>query len=375
MALRINTNVAALNAHRQLLGTEQRMGMNMERLSSGYRINRASDDAAGLAVANRLRTNIRSLTVASRNVSEAKSMVAIAEGAANQVEGILERMKELATQSASDNAANDRVKINNEFTTLRTEITRIVGDTEYQGTSLIDGTFGNSLDTTTSTADGVTGLDASGIGISGAAEGTFTIAETALGVITVTGPEGVSQEITASGDGVQTLSFNALGITLDLNGSYDSTAQAMDAKIIEVAGGTGTYQVGTSNTAAKDEISVSIDSLAATGLGSSDGNMISDVDLLTRDNASAALVIIDDAIDDVGGVLGDIGAAVNRMDYTYSNIQVSIENFSASESVIRDVDMAAEMVNFTRNQILLQAGTSMLAQANMSTQGVLSLMR
>ncbi|MCK9263992.1 MAG: flagellin FliC, partial [Deltaproteobacteria bacterium] len=175
MALRINTNVAALNAHRQLLGTEQKLGLSMERLSSGFRINRASDDAAGLAVANRLRTNIRSLTVASRNVTEAKAMVAIAEGAANQVEGILERMKELATQAASDNAALDRSKINAEFESLSAEIVRIVGDTEYQGTKLIDGTFGNALDEASSTAavtDGsVEGLDASGIRLGGAAAG------------------------------------------------------------------------------------------------------------------------------------------------------------------------------------------------------------
>jgi flagellin len=374
MALRINTNVAAINAHRQLLGTEQRMGLNMEKLSSGYRINRASDDAAGLAVANRLRTNVRSLTVASRNVTEARAMVSIAEGSANQVEGILERMKELATQAASDNAANDRSKINAEFTALRSEITRIVGDTEYQGSKLIDGTFGNTLDTTTSTADGVVGLDAAGIGISGAAAGTFTIAATAAGVITITGPEGVSQEITTTSDGVQTLSFNAIGITLDFNGSFDSSNQTVDGKTIVVTGGTGTYQVGSSNTAAEDEISVSLGNLQATELGSGVGSMISDANLLTRSAASDALAIVDDAIDDVGVVLGDIGAAVNRMDYTYSNLQITIENFSASESVIRDVDMAAEMVSFTKNQILLQAGTAMLAQANMSSQNVLSLL-
>lgn len=375
MALRINTNIAALNAHRQLLGTEQKLGSSMEKLSSGYRINRASDDAAGLAVANRLRTNVRSLTVASRNVTEARAMVGIAEGAAGQVESILERMKELATQAASDNAANDRTKINAEFISLRNEITRIVGDTEYQGTTLLNGTFGSSLDTTTSTADGVVGLDASGIALNGAATGTFTIAATALGVITITGPEGISQEITTTSDGVHTLNFNALGISLTFNGSFDSSNQTINGKTIVVAGGTGTYQVGSSNDSNEDEISVSLGNLQATALGSGAGSMISDVSLATRAGASSALAIIDAAIDDVGVVLGDIGAAVNRMDYTYSNLQITIENFSASESVIRDVDMASEMVSFTKNQILLQAGTAMLAQANMSSQGVLSLMQ
>ncbi|HOO46347.1 MAG TPA: hypothetical protein PLM29_08970, partial [Deltaproteobacteria bacterium] len=145
MALRINTNVAALNAHRQLSGTDGMLSKSMERLSSGYRINHASDDAAGLSIANRLRTNVRSLTVASRNVSEARAMINTAEGAANQVEGILERMKELATQSASDNAATDRSKLQSEFTSLLAEVDRIVNDTEYQGTALIKGTFGNEI--------------------------------------------------------------------------------------------------------------------------------------------------------------------------------------------------------------------------------------
>lgn len=377
MALRINTNVAALNAHRQLLGTEQKLGLSMERLSSGFRINRASDDAAGLAVANRLRTNIRSLTVASRNVTEAKAMVAIAEGAANQVEGILERMKELATQAASDNAALDRSKINAEFESLSAEIVRIVGDTEYQGTKLIDGTFGNALDEASSTAavtDGsVEGLDASGIRLGGAAAGTFTISQTGT-TISIAGPEGISQEVTAAATGVQNLNFSALGITLNLNGNFDASNNALDTKTIVVEGGVGTYQVGSSNVATEDEISVSLGDLKIESLGSGAGSMISDVSLATRQDASAALTIIDDAIDAVGIVLGDIGAVVNRFDYTYSNLQITIENFSASESVIRDVDMAAEMVNFTKNQILLQAGTAMLAQANMSSQGVLSLM-
>ncbi|MGI6386021.1 MAG: flagellin [Desulfomonilia bacterium] len=373
MALRINTNVAALNAHRQLLGTEQKLGLSMERLSSGFRINRASDDAAGLAVANRLRTNIRSLTVASRNVTEAKAMVAIAEGAGNQVEGILERMKELATQAASDNAAQDRTKINAEFQSLRDEITRIVSDTEYQGTKLIDGTFGNALDVDSSTADGVTGLDASGIRLGGATAGTFTITQTAT-AISIEGPEGISQEVTAAATGVQSLNFSALGITLNLNDDFEASNNTLNATTIVVTGGEGTYQVGTSNVATEDEISVSLGDLKIESLGSGEGKMISDVSLATRQDASLALTIIDDAIDAVGIVLGDIGAVVNRFDYTYSNLQITIENFSASESVIRDVDMAAEMVNFTKNQILLQAGTAMLAQANMSSQGVLSLM-
>jgi flagellin len=275
MALRINTNVAALNAHRQLLGTEASMNKSMEKLSSGYRINRAADDAAGLAIANRLRTNVRSLTVASRNVTEGKSMLQIAEGSASQIESILERMKELATQAASTNAAGDSDKLDSEFQSLIDEIDRIAGDTNYQGTKLLDGDFA----------------------------GTFQVGS-------------------ASAD------------TSDGNSQISISITGLDSATLEV-----------------DDLSIDA----------------------TDGDPDAALDAIDEAINTLSGVLGDIGAAMNRLDYTYSNLQVQIENFSAAESAIRDVDMASEMVSFTKTQILLQAGTAMLAQANSSNQVVLSL--
>jgi len=273
MALRINTNVAAINAHRQLLGTESKMNVSMEKLSSGYRINRASDDAAGLAIANRLRTNTRSLTVASRNVTEGKALLQIAEGSANKVEDILERMKELATQAASANTSStDKAKIDAEFSALKSEITRIVDDTKYQGTALLDGNF------------------------------------------------------------------------------------------------SGTFQVGSAN-GASSQININISALSLSSLGLDGADDAVD----TAAHAQAALTSIDTAIDTLATVLGNIGAGMNRLDYTYSNLQVQIENFSAAESAIRDVDMASEMVTFTKSQILMQAGTAMLSQANMASQNVLSL--
>ncbi|HOJ13049.1 MAG TPA: flagellin [Deltaproteobacteria bacterium] len=274
MALRINTNVAAINAHRQLLVTEAGMNKSMERLSSGYRINKAADDAAGLAIANRLRANVKSLTVASRNVTEGKALLQIAEGSANQIESILERMKELAVQASSANAGTDRDKLDAEFQSLIDEIDRIVDDTNYQGTKLLDGNFD------------------------------------------------------------------------------------------------GTFQVGAMNAAdssGSSQINIAISGLDTTTLG------ISTAAVDSAAHADSAIGLIDDAINTLAGVLGDIGATMNRLDYTYSNLQVQIENFSAAESVIRDVDMASEMVTFTKSQILLQAGTAMLAQANMSSQVVLSL--
>lgn len=285
MALRINTNVAAINAHRQLLGTESKMNVSMEKLSSGYRINRASDDAAGLAIANRLRTNVRSLTVASRNVTEGKALLQIAEGSTSQIENILERMKELATQAASANtsagADGDKAKLQAEFSKLIDEIDRIVDDTKYQGTKLLDGNFA----------------------------GTFQV-------------------------------------------GASSVADGGGASQINIA-----IRIGSSGTTG----------LSAANLG------VNTLDISTAAGADTALGAIDDAIDDLAQVLGDIGAGMNRLDYTYSNLQVSIENFSAAESAIRDVDMASEMVTFTKTQILMQAGTAMLSQANMASQNVLSL--
>ena len=390
MALRINTNVAALNAHRNLTTTDAAMSKSMERLSSGNRINSASDDAAGLSIANRLRTNVRSLTVASRNVTEAKSMINIAEGSANQVENILERMKELATQSASDNASTDRSKIQSEFSSLLSEVDRIVNATTYQGSALIKGTFGNAISTTTGfqSTEGITGAGtidsaatnaavASATNVAGAQAGTYTFTS-ANNRVTLTQTNGAatmgSQAVdvaTISGTiGAQTLNFDKLGVSINLNSEFNAlTDLDNDAFTVTSSSCGGVFQVGSSNSVAADSIGVSMGNLQASALG------IDTIDLSTRTGASAALATIDTAINSVNSSLGNMGAAINRLDYTSSNLKVSIENFSASQSVIRDVDMASEMVTFTKNQILMQAGTAMLAQANSSSQNVLTLLR
>ena len=364
MGLRINTNIGAINAHRHLLQTDFRLTRNMERLSSGYRINHSSDDAAGLSIANRLRTNVRSLTVASRNVNEAKSMVNVAEGAANQIEGILERLKELATQAASDNASTDRDKINSEASTLLNEIDRIVNDTEYQGTVLLTGNFGNGL---SSVSVSGSGLGSSDFSVGGAAAATYTFNVDGTN-LAITG-NNITQTVTVTSEGAQTINFDKLGITI--NADSDFSVAGLNGDTITVTAGScgGVFQVGSSNDNAADSIGVTLGDLTTSTLG------VSGISLSTRSSASTALSTIDSAINTVNNKLGDMGAAINRLDYAYSNLQVTIENFQSSESVIRDVDMASEMVSFTKNQILEQAGVAMLAQANMSAQGVLTLMR
>ena len=375
MALRINTNVAAINAHRQLQQTEQRLSVNMERLSSGYRINHASDDAAGLSIANRLRANVKSLTVASRNVSEARSLVSVAEGSANQIESMLERMKELLTQAASDNAAADLGKINSELGYIVEEIQRIVEDTEYQGVKLIDGTFGNALNSISDDMDDAN-IGEENIILSGAAVGTFTFnydagsEELALTGLHTSGEE-ITQSVSVS-DGSQIIQFSALGIQLNTDEDFDVSAMQDQTIVVKNDAGGGVFQVGSGSINGVDAIRVELGDLNFWTL--IQGFDPGDSGITNREEAAEALLYIDRAIDYANDALGEMGATVNRLDYTYSNLQVTIENFQASESVIRDVDMAAEMVSFTKNQILLQAGTAMLAQANLSSQSVLTLM-
>lgn len=279
MGLRINTNIAALNAHRQLLATDERMAQSIERLSSGLRINRAKDDVAGLAIANSFRTEVRGLRMAQQNTSQATSMLQVAEGGANQIESILERMKELATSAASDNTDSaGRTRLDAESQKLIDEIARIANDTKYSATTLIDG-----------------------------------------------------------------------------------------------SAGTQTFQIGSANTA-NDKIAVDLSGVNFTTAGLNVEND-TDVDLTTQANAQKAITAIDKAVSIAGAGLGTVGAAQSRMSFAAANLASSVENLTASESTIRDVDMAYEMVNFTKNQILLQAGTAMLAQANTAPQQVLALFR
>jgi flagellin len=259
MGLRIQNNIAALNAHRQL------------------QINRAADDAVGLAISQGMRADIASYNVASRNVSEANAMVQVAEGAYDQIGNMLVRLKELATQAASANANGNLDKIEAESQALINEIDRISESTAYAGAAVLDGSLG-----------------------------------------------------------------------------------------------TQTFQVGsTANTFS--QIDVAFSTVSSTTLGAGSGSGVGTIQLDTAEHAQDALTEIDYAIDELNESRGDLGAIQNRLAYASANLSTTIENVQAAESVIRDVDMAAEMTTFTKNQILLQAGTAMLAQANMAPQVVLSL--
>jgi flagellin len=373
--MRINTNISSLATQRTLSQTESAVSKSMQKLSSGFRINRASDDAAGLGIANKLRAETRAMTQASRNAEQANSLLQISEGSVSSVQNILERMKELATQSASDNVdTNARLRINKEFTDLRTEITRTVQTTKFQGNTLIDGNFGASIATAGSTAL-ASGTNYQAAKISGAAGGLYTLTNSAAGKLVLS--DGTTSETaTTTASGRQTVSFSSFGISIDTTESYNNAATAVAngtaGFTVSVAPGSGggSFLVSSSGAySSNDLITLGTIDVTTSNLG------ISSSTLTGASTSQTALTAIDSAIDKVASYLGDIGAAQNRIEYATSNVKTAIQNFTAAESVIRDVDMAEEMSNFSKNQILQQAGTAMLAQANQLGQGVLTLRR
>jgi flagellin len=366
MGLRIQHNIAALNAHRQLLVSDAGLSKSLERLSSGYRINRAADDAAGLAISSGFRADIASYKVASRNTAEANSLLQVAEGAFDQISSMLVRLKELATQAASANAGSNLDKLNDEGNALIDEIDRIAQVTEYAGSKLINGTFGVGV-SSTSTATASVGVPAAQGMKAGETYNLVYDAGTDGVSVTVTTGDGSWTKEVAIPDAGETsqVTFAAFGLTITFNENLTSTLA--DATIIGNPTGNATFQVGAQNTG-DDRISISLgDATAEVGLG-----LLKD-QLDDASEAQAFLDTVNDAIDALNDKRGVIGAYMNRLGYAAANLSATIENVTASESVIRDVDMALEMTEFTKNQILLQAGTAMLAQANMAPQLVLAL--
>jgi len=371
MGLRIANNIAAMNAQRNLGVADAGLSKSLERLSSGYRINRAADDAAGLSISSNMRAEIASLNVASRNTAQASSMLQVAEGAMDQINNMLTRLKELATQSASANVTDtDREKINSEASKLTSEIDRIADATKYNGTALINGNFGAAACETTLTGLGAdlgvasaSSIDVSSVVDSGA---TYTVTDATGTDVTLTNGA-ITQTVTATTTGAQTLNFDALGVKITLDNAYDSSAELAGTFTVDNAA--QNIQVGKEN-ADYNKIAVEIGDMQMSAL--KDGAALS-VSLSSTSGAQSALTDIDTAISYVAEKRGDIGGYMNRLSYAAANLATNVENAQAAESVIRDVDMAAEMTTFTKNQILMQAGTSMLAQANMAPQSVLSL--
>ena len=371
MGLRIQNNIAALNAHKNLSISDSNLSKSLEKLSSGFRINRAADDAAGLSVSQGMRADITSYKVAGRNVSEANALLQVAEGAMDQVGNMLTRLKELATQAASANSTANLAKIDAEGNKIINEIDRIANSTEYAGTKLTDGSFGVSKSggtcTTTLGLASVSGLKAGqtynvAVASAGAGIVNITVSATISGTRTSETMYGIADAATGV---TKDVDFSTLGLKLTINNTF---AAASAGTVIASGTGNSDFQVGAKNTT-NDRIGVTLGAITSGVLGISANQMQS------ASTAQAFLTTIDNAISTLNTNRGAVGANQNRLSYASATLATTVENTTAAESVIRDADMADEMTTLSKNQILLQAGTAMLAQANQAPQQLLSLFR
>lgn len=389
MPMRVNHNISALNAINQLNANNRVLGDKLERLSSGLRINKASDDAAGLSIREGMRAEISGLKVNVLNAEQATNVTQVAEGSLNEVNAILIRMRTLAVQSSAT-TVNDfnRDAIQAEFSHLVQEIDRIAQSTTYNNEVLLTG-FGNTVSFTSDDSTAITTSNDTGITdarLSGAQTGTYTFEEDAdakgyvtlgNGVVTQTISLNTLLDGTKVATGTQIVAnFDRLGVEVTLAG--DSVIGAtgsfevgeLDGTTIEIEAGTGgSYQVGPTDSDF-NRIEVAVRDMRATGnvLNLADSN-VSDFT-----GARTAITAIDEAIGEVSMQRGTLGAVQNRLAFTISYTENEIENIQASESSISDADIAAEVTAFTRAQILSQAATAMLAQANVVPQNALALL-
>lgn len=401
MGLSVNTNIAALNAYRNLSSTQNDLSKSLEKLSSGLRINRAADDAAGLAISEGLRAQIGGTTQAVRNAQDGISVVQTAEGALTETHSILQRMRTLSVQASNNGGLSDTAKSNiqDEMDQLKTELTRISDTTSFNGKKLLDGSYSGvfQVGANTSAQDKITvdlttvtgGLGASGLGVAGV--DVTKLAST-------TGASSATEDIDLTGATAPVLTVKTSAtstVTLDLADWDDAgTVEAAvknkqlltDKMTSAVANTQLTFSIS-DGTAATDavitlnaptEYADAAAAEAAFGMGGAGaGTVVTTEDgvALSVDGAKAAIDSIDDAITTVSKVRSSLGAVQNRFDHTINNLNVAVENLTASESRIRDTDMASEMVSYTRASILSQAGTAMLAQAKSLPQSVLQLLQ
>jgi flagellin len=393
----IQHNIAALNANRQLTVNNNSVSKSLARLSSGYRINSASDDAAGLAISEKMKSQITGLEKASDNAEDGISLIQTGEGALTEVHSMLNRMVELATQSANGTyGRSERSKLNDEVTNLKSEIDRIADSTNFNGTDLLNGNLaGESKAIAPVVASKVDSFNASVYGAEKGVTVKFVVAaDTSSGAddasitgawssdtLTLTIESGKAGTITQAdidaaiadvADDASTKAGDGFAVKVD-GGINVTAATAADATGDSITttkdvGSPLTLQVG--DTAATfNQIAVGVSSMKATDLG------LDDVDISTQEGAKAALSTINAAIETVSSARSNFGALQNRLEHTVNNLGTTTQNLTSAESRIRDVDMAGEMMEFTKNNILTQASQAMLAQANQLPQGVLQLLQ
>lgn len=376
--MRINNNIMALNTHRQLGINNTNTQKSLEKLSSGYRINRAGDDAAGLAISEKMRAQIRGLNMASKNAQDGISLIQTAEGALTESHAILQRMRELAVQSANDtNVDADRQALQDEVNQLAEELSRIADNTEFNTQKLLNGDFSGKFHIGSNEGQNINlsiaAMDGEVLGVIETASTTATLSGTVAvaadstydivkfdEAISITGTDYSYGWADADGNIVAVSedgkTFTALQAAAEVDSLESATLLSISFDLNKE------FESGKITISAADE-SGTVTAKAATGIKISD-----------QESADAAISKIDDALEKVSSERSKLGAVQNRLEHTIKNLDTSAENLAAAESRIRDVDMAKEMMEFTKQNILQQAATAMLAQANMAPQTVLKLL-
>lgn len=400
--MRIQHNIMAMNAYRNYNNNTSALSKNLEKLSSGYKINRAGDDAAGLAISEKMRAQITGLKAASKNVKDGVSLVKTAEGALQEVHDMLNRMDSLATQSANGTYDNevDRKNLQKEVDALRSEIDRIADSSNFNGKKLLNGDLYSGTTVTFASANGTDDIAVNGTITADsyeAKDGTTKQLTFEFGVATNTDPT----KAAVDGDGKVTITLKkGVAATADeinkaiqaITGATGDDKAAIEKALKSVTfsgttnvNGTGatitkatgtaddkdgslTLQIG--DTADKyNKMKVNVGDMHAKALG------IADLTIADQDGAAAAIASIKAAINTVSSTRGDLGAVQNRLEHTQNNLSVMTENIQDAESTIRDTDVADEMMAYTKNNILIQSAQAMLAQANQVPQGVLQLLQ
>ena len=384
----INHNMNALNAHRNMNVNNTAAGKSMEKLSSGLRINRAGDDAAGLAISEKMRGQIRGLTQASRNSADGISMIQTAEGALNETTNILQRMRELAVQASNDtNTSSDREEIQKEINALTEEVDRIANNTEFNTQKLLNGSkSGEEGDLVREAVAGEKGVF----------KVTFADAIKANDKIIIDGkqikiadPTQVEQAVNTALAGKYTATYDNAKKELTLTQVNGLDKYEMTAKL---NGADATVKVDTKGVTARDEelsegkVSVQVGANASQSMSIEIGdmraqalNIVNDrgqgLSVETAQSANEAITAFDAALNAVSSQRANLGAVQNRLEYTISNLDNTAENLTSAESTLRDVDMAKEMMEYSKNNILNQAAQAMISQANQQPQNVLQLLR
>ena len=390
MGMVVRSNIMAVNAQRQLGMNNSQVGKALEKLSSGYRINRAGDDASGLAISEKMKAQIKGLDTASLNSQDGISLVQTAEGALTEVHNMLNRMTELATRAANGiNEDSNRASLQKEVAKLQEEIDRISEGTNFNNLKLLDGSqtyAGNTALIGKGTANGVMGLSVEGGNLSADAEISVNISADKTGTVTVkAGGKAtvVKFTVTQTGKGFYSVTADVSGVTDDkikaawsgvtanfsVDGPKDDGTYAAGEQKF-TAGKNESMQLQIGDTADSfNQLKVGIGSMSSAALG------VDKVDISNQEGAAKAIDIIRNAIDRVSSQRASLGATQNRLEYTINNLDTASENLQAANSRIRDTDMAKMMMEYTKMNVLTQSAQAMLAQANQQPQSVLQLLQ